>query len=172
VEKAAFPPPVRSTERRVHLLRRRRRRTSSCGQFRTGSKSADALYNAGLLARHSARNKGRIAHYQEYARVPAAERRAERRVHNRRVNLRKRGRRGVPALRQAYVDYTKIYRSSGKRIVEAYTRAGRMFVPARGSSGAARTSFVADGTDLEGPGRCGEKVGTPWAAEARSTRVS
>ncbi len=133
-------------------------------KFRTGSKSADALYNAGLLRQALGQNKEAIAHYQEYARKFRERKDAPDVAFNIGVVYESAGDEG-PAY-QAYVDYTKIYRSSGKRIVEAFTRAGRMSFRL-GQFRRSKDEFVAAQRIWKAQAGAEKKVGTPWAAEAR-----
>src|SRR6185295_6393962 len=92
-------------------------------RFRTGSKAADALYNAALLRQALGQNKEAIAHYSEYAKKFASRANAADVAFNIGVVHENAGDDG-PAF-AAFTDYTRVYRSSGKRIVEAHTRAGR-----------------------------------------------
>ncbi|MDX2087706.1 MAG: tetratricopeptide repeat protein [Kofleriaceae bacterium] len=93
-------------------------------KFRTGARSADALYNAGLLRQALGQNKEAIAHYQEYAKKFRERKDAPEVAFNIGVVYEQAGDEG-PAY-QAYADYARTYRSTGKRIVEAHLRAGRM----------------------------------------------
>ncbi len=133
-------------------------------KFRTGSKSADALYNAGLLRQALGQNKEAIAHYQEYARKFRERKDAPDVAFNIGVVYEQAGDEG-PAY-QAYVDYTKIYRSSGKRIVEAFTRAGRMSFRL-GQFRRSKDEFVSAQKIWKGQNGPDKKLGTPWAAESR-----
>jgi len=133
-------------------------------KFRTGSKSADALYNAGLLRQALGQNKEAIAHYQEYARKFRERKDAPDVAFNIGVVYESAGDEG-PAY-QAYLEYTKIYRSSGKRLVEAFTRAGRMSYRL-GQFRRSKDEFVAAQRIWKAQAGAEKKVGTPWAAEAR-----
>ncbi|MBA3453165.1 MAG: tetratricopeptide repeat protein, partial [Deltaproteobacteria bacterium] len=133
-------------------------------KFRTGSKSADALYNAGLLRQALGQNKEAIAHYQEYARKFRERKDAPDVAFNIGVVYEQAGDEG-PAY-QAYLDYTKIYRSTGKRIVEAYTRAGRMSFRL-GQFKRSKDDFITAQKIWKGQAGAEKKLGTPWAAEAR-----
>ncbi len=133
-------------------------------KFRTGSKSADALYNAGLLRQALGQNKEAIAHYQEYAKKFRERKDAPDVAFNIGVVYEQAGDEG-PAY-QAYVDYTKIYRSSGKRVVEAYTRAGRMSYRL-GQFKRSKDEFVTAQKIWKGQNGADKKAGTSWAAEAR-----
>ncbi|MBA3465758.1 MAG: tetratricopeptide repeat protein [Deltaproteobacteria bacterium] len=133
-------------------------------KFRTGSKSADALYNAGLLRQALGQNKEAIAHYQEYAKKFRERKDAPDVAFNIGVVYEQAGDEG-PAY-QAYADYTKIYRSSGKRIIEAYTRAGRMSFRL-GQLRRAKDDFVTAQRLHKAANGAEKKAGAAWAAEAR-----
>src|SRR5262249_61056840 len=92
-------------------------------KFRTGTKAADALYNAALLRQALGQNKEAIAHYAEYAKKFRERKDAPDVAFNIGVVYENAGDDG-PAY-AAFSDYAPVYRSTGKRIVEAYTRAGR-----------------------------------------------
>jgi len=133
-------------------------------KFRTGSKSADALYNAGLLRQALGQNKEAIAHYQEYAKKFRERKDAPDVAFNIGVVYEQAGDEG-PAY-QAYLDYTKFYRSSGKRVVEAYTRAGRMSYRL-GQFKRSKDEFVTAQKIWKGQNGAEKKASTSWAAEAR-----
>lgn len=133
-------------------------------KFRTGSKSADALYNAGLLRQALGQNKEAIAHYQEYAKKFRERKDAPDVAFNIGVVYEQAGDEG-PAY-AAYADYTKVYRSSGKRIIEAYTRAGRMSYKL-GQLKRSKEDFVTAQKLWKAANGADKKAGTTWAAEAR-----
>lgn len=133
-------------------------------KFRTGSKSADALYNAGLLRQALGQNKEAIAHYQEYAKKFRERKDAPDVAFNIGVVYEQAGDEG-PAY-QAYADYTKTYRSTGKRVIEAYTRAGRMSFKL-GQMKRAKDDFLAAQRLYKASSGAEKKAATPWAAEAR-----
>ena len=133
-------------------------------KFRTGSKSADALYNAGLLRQALGQNKEAIAHYQEYTKKFRERKDAPDVAFNIGVVYEQGGDEG-PAY-QAYADYTKTYRSTGKRLIEAYTRAGRMSFKL-GQLKRAKDDFVTSQRLFKASNGAEKKAGTPWAAEAR-----
>lgn len=133
-------------------------------KFRTGSKSADALYNAGLLRQALGQNKEAIAHYQEYAKKFRERKDAPDVAFNIGVVYEQAGDEG-PAY-QAYADYTKTYRSTGKRLIEAYTRAGRMSFKL-GQMKRAKDDFLAAQRLYKVSSGAEKKAATPWAAEAR-----
>lgn len=67
---------------------------------------------------------------------------------------------------KAYIEYARVYRSSGKRIIEAWTRAGRMslklgqFKRARDELATAQKLYKSANGDEK-------KAGAAWAAESR-----
>ena len=133
-------------------------------KFRTGTRGADALYNAGLLRQALGQNKEAIAHYQEYASKFRERKDAPDVAFNIGVVYEGAGDDG-PAYK-AYSDYARTYRSSGRRVVEAWTRAGRTSIRL-GQQRRAKDELAmaqklwksATGTD--------KALATPWAAEAR-----
>ncbi len=133
-------------------------------KFRTGSRSADALFNAGLLRQALGQNKEAIAHYKEYSQKFRERKDAPDVAFNIGVVLENAGDEG-PA-HKAYEDYARVYRSTGKRVVEAYTRAGRMsfkngkLKDAREELATAQRVYKALSGDQK-------KAATTWAAEAR-----
>lgn len=133
-------------------------------KFRTGSKSADALYNAGLLRQALGQNKEAIAHYQEYAKKFRERKDAPDVAFNIGVVYEQAGDEG-PAY-QAYADYTKTYRSTGKRVIEAFTRAGRMSFKL-GQMKRAKDDFLTAQRLYKATNGAEKKAATPWAAEAR-----
>lgn len=133
-------------------------------KFRTGARSADALFNAGLLRQALGQNKEAIAHYQEYTKKFADRRDAPDVAFNIGVVYESAGDDG-PAYK-AYDDYAKRYRSTGKRMIEAHTRAGRMLVRL-GKAGTAKADFAAAQRTWKAASGAAKAAGTPWAAEAR-----
>jgi tetratricopeptide (TPR) repeat protein len=133
-------------------------------KFRTGSRSADALFNAGLLRQALGQNKEAIAHYKEYSQKFRERKDAPDVAFNIGVVLENAGDEG-PA-HKAYEDYARIYRSSGKRVVEAITRAGRMSFKA-GKLKDAKEEFVAAQRVWKAMNGEQKKAATTWAAEAR-----
>jgi tetratricopeptide (TPR) repeat protein len=132
-------------------------------KFRTGAKAPDALYNAGLLRQALGQNKEAIAHYGEYAKKFPQRKDAADVAFNIGVVYERAGDDG-PAY-AAFTDYARVYRSTGKRIVEAHTRAGRTSLRlgqlkrARDDFATAQRLWKAAGKD--------RKDATTWAAEAR-----
>jgi tetratricopeptide (TPR) repeat protein len=133
-------------------------------KFRTGSKGADALYNAGLLRQALGQNKEAIAHYQEYAKKFRERKDAPDVAFNIGVVYETQGDDG-PAYK-AYVDYAKTYRSSGKRVVEAWTRAGRTSLKLGQQKRAKEELATAQKLWKSANGK-DKTAATPWAAEAR-----
>jgi tetratricopeptide (TPR) repeat protein len=133
-------------------------------KFRTGSKSADALYNAGLLRQALGQNKEAIAHYQEYAKKFRERKDAPEVAFNIGVVYEQAGDEG-PAY-QAYADYARTYRSTGKRIVEAHLRAGRMSLKL-GQLKRAKDDLAAAQRIWKSLSGKDKAAATTWAAEAR-----
>jgi cellulose synthase operon protein C len=133
-------------------------------KFRTGGKAADALYNAGLLRQALGQNKEAISHYAEYAKKFRERKDAPDVAFNIGAVYESSGDDG-PAF-AAFTDYARTYRSTGKRIVEAYTRAGRTALRL-GQHKKAHEAFVAAQRLWKLASAKDKKDGTPWAAEAR-----
>ena len=162
-EKAAFTAAV-VYEKVIFYDKAAKAYEAVWAKFRTGSKSADALYNAGLLRQALGQNKEAIAHYQEYAKKFRERKDAPDVAFNIGVVYEQAGDEG-PAY-QAYADYTKIYRSTGKRIIEAYTRAGRMSFKL-GQMKRAKDDFLTAQRLFKAASGAEKKAATTWAAEAR-----
>jgi cellulose synthase operon protein C len=129
-----------------------------------GTRAPDALFNAGLLRQALGQDKEAIAHYREYASKFGSRKDAPDVAFNIGVVLENAGQDG-PA-HKAYVDYANTHRASGKRLTEAWTRAGRMsfrlgqYKRAQGElANANRAWKAATGKD--------KQLATTWAAEAR-----
>ena len=133
-------------------------------KFRTGSRAADALYNAGLLRQALGQNKEAIAHYDEYRKKFAGRPDAPAVAFNIGVVYENAGDEGNAF--KAYEDYARVYKSDGKRIVEAHTRAGRM-ATTLGQHKKAKEHFAAAQRVWKAAGKDAKAAGTPWAAEAR-----
>jgi tetratricopeptide (TPR) repeat protein len=133
-------------------------------KFRTGARSADALFNAGLLRQALGQNKQAIAHYQEYAKKFRDRRDAPDVAFNIGVVHEQAGDEG-PAY-QAFAAYAQAYRSTGKRVVEAHTRAGRMSYRL-GQLKRAKDDFVAAQRVWKASSGAARTAGNVWAAEAR-----
>ncbi|HEY4180417.1 MAG TPA: tetratricopeptide repeat protein [Kofleriaceae bacterium] len=133
-------------------------------KFRTGSRSADALFNAGLLRQALGQNKEAIAHYTEYTKKFRERKDAPDVAFNIGVVLESSGDEG--AAHKAYEDYARTYRSTNKRIVEAYTRAGRMSYKA-GKYKDAKEELAQAQKIWKSLAGDAKKTSTTWAAEAR-----
>ncbi|HEY6175585.1 MAG TPA: tetratricopeptide repeat protein [Kofleriaceae bacterium] len=133
-------------------------------RFRTGTKAADALYNAALLRQALGQNKEAIAHYAEYAKKFRERKDAPDVAFNIGVVYENSGDDG-PAY-AAFSDYAKVYRSTGKRIVEAHTRAGRTALRL-GQLRHAKDDFAAAQKTWKAATGKDKKDATTWAAEAR-----
>jgi tetratricopeptide (TPR) repeat protein len=133
-------------------------------RFRTGTKAADALYNAALLRQALGQNKEAIAHYSEYAKKFPSRKDAADVAFNIGVVYENAGDDG-PAF-AAYSDYARVYRSTGRRLVEAHTRAGRTALRL-GQLRRARDEFTAAQRLWKTASGKDKKEATPWAAEAR-----
>jgi tetratricopeptide (TPR) repeat protein len=133
-------------------------------KFRTGSRSADALYNAALLRQALGQNKEAIAHYQEYAKKFRERKDAPDVAFNIGVVYENAGDEG-PAY-QAYADYARVYRSTGKRLVEAHLRAGRMSLRL-GQSKRAKEDFLTAQRLWKSMSSKDKAAATTWVAEAR-----
>jgi len=133
-------------------------------KFRTGTKSADALFNAGLLRQALGQNKEAIAHYSEYAKKFRERKDAPDVAFNIGVVYENAGDEG-PAYK-AYIEYARTYRSNGKRVIEAWTRAGRMSLKL-GQFKRAKDELTTAQKLWKSASGDEKKVGTAWAAEAR-----
>ncbi len=133
-------------------------------KFRTGSRAADALFNAGLLRQALGQNKEAIAHYREYTAKFPGRKDAPDVAFNIGVVYENAGDDG-PAYK-AYADYARVYRSSGKRIVEAWTRAGRMSLKL-GQYKRAKEELATAQRVWKGMSGKDRAAASPWAAEAR-----
>jgi tetratricopeptide (TPR) repeat protein len=133
-------------------------------KFRTGSKSADALFNAGLLRQALGQNKEAIAHYSEYSKKFRERKDAPDVAFNIGVVYENAGDEG-PAYK-AYIEYARTYRSNGKRVIEAWTRAGRMSIKL-GQFKRAKEELATAQKLWKAANGAEKKAGTTWAAEAR-----
>jgi len=133
-------------------------------KFRTGSRSADALFNAGLLRQALGQDKQAIAHYREYAKRFRERKDAADVAFNIGVVYENAGDEG-PAF-QAYESYARTYRSEGRRVIEAHTRAGRLAIRLGQLKKAKEHLATAQRLWKSATGAT-KTAGTPWAAEAR-----
>ncbi len=162
-EKAAFTAG-QVYERMIYYDRAAKSYELVWARFRTGSRAADALFNAGLLRQALGQNKEAIAHYQEYTKKFRDRKDAVDVAFNIGVVYENAGDEG-PAY-QAYADYARSYRSTGRRIVEAHTRAGRMSL-ALGQLRRAKDDLAAAQKLWKGLSGKDKTSATPWAAQAR-----
>jgi len=161
-EKAAFTAGV-VYEKVIYYERAAKAYELVVEKFGKGAKAPDALFNAGLLRQALGQNEKAIAHYREYAKRFPERKDAGDVAFNIGVVLEEAGQDG-PAY-QAFSDFTRTYKSAGKRIIEAHTRAG-LASYRLGQYKRAKDDFVAaeamykakNGKDLA------ERT---WAAEAR-----
>ena len=162
-EKAAFSAGV-VYEKVIYYDRAAKAYELVWAKFRTGSKAPDALFNAGLLRQALGQNKEAIAHYQEYAKKFRERKDAPDVAFNIGVVYESSGDEG-PAYK-AYADYARTYRSSGKRVIEAWTRAGRMSFKL-GQLRRAKEELVTAQKLWKAASGKDKAAGTTWAAEAR-----
>jgi len=133
-------------------------------KFGKGEKAADALYNAGLLRQALGQNDKAIAHYKEYAKRFASRKDAPDVAFNIGVVDQEAGQEG-PAY-QAFADYARVYRSTGKRLIEAHTRAGLMSFQL-GQFKRAKEDFVTAENLYKHATGAEKTAGKTWAAQAR-----
>jgi tetratricopeptide (TPR) repeat protein len=133
-------------------------------KFPNRPSAADALFNAGLLRQGLGDNAKAIAHYREYAKRFPQRKDAPDVYFNIGVIEEESGEDG-PA-NKAFVEYAQTYRSTGKRIVEAHTRAARTYLRLGKYDKAAAELKAADSAygSLKADAKTDAK---PWAAEAR-----
>ncbi|MEJ7602715.1 MAG: tetratricopeptide repeat protein [Kofleriaceae bacterium] len=162
-EKAAFSAGV-VYEKVIYYDRAAKAYELVWAKFRTGSKAPDALFNAGLLRQALGQNKEAIAHYQEYAKKFRERKDAPDVAFNIGVVHESSGDEG-PAYK-AYAEYARTYRSSGKRVIEAWTRAGRMSFKL-GQLRRAKEELVTAQKLWKAASGKDKAAGTTWAAEAR-----
>ena len=133
-------------------------------KFGKGEKAADALFNAGLLRQALGQNDKAIPHYKDYAKRFASRKDAPDVAFNIGVVYQEAGQEG-PAY-QAFADYARIYRSTGKRIIEAHVRAGLMSFQL-GQFKRAKEDFVTAQNLYKHATGAEKTAGKTWAAEAR-----
>lgn len=131
---------------------------------RADSKAADALFNAGVLRQALGQNKEAIGHYREYANKFSGRKDAVDVAFNIGVVYESVGDDG-PAYK-AYLDYAKQYRNSNKRVIEAWTRAGRMSFKL-GQYKRAKDELATSIRLWKTADKKEKQAGTTWAAEAR-----
>ncbi len=162
-EKAAFAAG-QVYERVIYYDRAAKAYELVWAKFRTGPNAANALFNAGLLRQALGQNKEAIAHYREYANKFRDRKDAPDVAFNIGVVQENAGEDG-PAYK-AYMEYARNYRSTGKRVIEAYTRAGRMSFKL-GQFARAKEELVTAQKLWKAASGDAKKAGTTWAAEAR-----
>jgi cellulose synthase operon protein C len=134
------------------------------GHDKGDPKVADALFNAGVLRQALGQNDRAIAHYKKYKDQYASRKDAPDVAFNIGVVYQEAGQEG-PAY-TAFADYARTYRSNGRRVIEAHTRAGLMSLKL-GQSKRAKDDF-ATAQNLYKHANGKEKAeGKPWAAQAR-----
>jgi len=133
-------------------------------KFGKGQKAADALFNAGLLRQALGQHDKAVAHYKAYAKNYAQHKDAPDVAFNIGVVYQEAGQEG-PAY-QAFADYARTYRSTGKRIIEAYVRAGLMSYRL-GQLKRAKDDFLTSQQLYKKANGAEQKAGKTWAAQAR-----
>ncbi|HEY5928560.1 MAG TPA: tetratricopeptide repeat protein [Kofleriaceae bacterium] len=134
------------------------------GNDKNDPKVADALFNAGVLRQALGQNDRAIAHYKKYKDQYASRKDAPDVAFNIGVVYQEAGQEG-PAY-TAFADYSRTYRSNGRRVIEAHTRAGLMSLKL-GQLKRAKDDF-ATAQNLYKHANGKEKAeGKSWAAQAR-----
>ncbi len=161
-EKAAFTAGV-VYEKVIYYERAAKAYELVVQKFGKGAKAADALYNAGVLRQALGQNDKAIDHYKAYANRSGKD--APDVAFNIGVVYEDAGQDG-PAY-QAFSDYARVYKSTGKHIIEAYTRAGLasyklgQYKRAKTDFDEAQALYKAHGSKDK------DKAEKTWAAEAR-----
>jgi cellulose synthase operon protein C len=127
-------------------------------------KVADALFNAGVLRQALGQNDRAIAHYKKYKDQFSSRKDAPDVAFNIGVVYQDAGQEG-PAY-TAFADYTRTYRSSGRRVIEAHTRAGLMSLKL-GQLRRAKDDFAAAQSLFKHANGKEKAEGKSWAAQAR-----
>ena len=134
------------------------------GGDKNDARVADALFNAGVLRQALGQNDRAIAHYKKYRDTYPQRKDAPDVAFNIGVVYQEAGQEG-PAF-QAFDSYGKNYRSTGKRVIEAHTRAGLMSLRLGQAKRAKEEFTTAQGLWKRASGA--EKAqGKQWAAQAR-----
>jgi tetratricopeptide (TPR) repeat protein len=160
-EKAAFTAGV-VYEKVIYYERAAKAYELVVDKFGKGGKAADALFNAGLLRQALGQSDKAIAHYKEYAKRYPERKDATDVAFNIGAVYEEAGQDG-PAY-QAFADYARTYKSTGKRLIEAHTRAGLASYKL-GQYKRAKEDFVAAEAMYKSRGK--DKSERTWAAEAR-----
>lgn len=162
-EKAAFAAGV-VNEKIIYYDRAAKAYELVVDKFGKGDKAADALFNAGLLRQALGQNDKAIQHYKDYTRKFASRKDAPDVAFNIGVVYQEAGQEG-PAY-QAFSDYARVYKSTGKRIIEAHVRAGLMSFDL-GQFKRAKDDFVAAQALYKKANAADKAASKTWAAEAR-----
>jgi len=133
-------------------------------KFGKGSKAPDALFNAGLLRQALGQHERAIAHYKEYAKRFAERKDAPDVAFNIGLVYEEAGQEG-PSY-QAFIDYANRYKSTGKRIIEANTRAGVLALKL-GRQKQAKENFATAQNLWKRETGADKQAGKSWAAQAR-----
>ncbi len=134
------------------------------GRDKNDPKVADALFNAGVLRQALGQNDRAIAHYKKYKDQFASRKDAADVAFNIGAVYQEAGQDG-PAY-QAFAQYTRTYRSSGRRVIEAYTRAGLMSLRL-GQLRRAKDDFATAQSLFKRANGKEKADGKTWAAQAR-----
>jgi tetratricopeptide (TPR) repeat protein len=134
------------------------------GHDKNDPKVADALFNAGVLRQALGQNDRAIAHYKKYKDQFASRKDAADVAFNIGAVYQEAGQEG-PAY-QAFADYARTYRSSGRRVIEAHTRAGLMSLKL-GQLRRAKEDFAAAQNLYKHASGKEKAEGKSWAAQAR-----
>ncbi|HEX5062372.1 MAG TPA: tetratricopeptide repeat protein, partial [Kofleriaceae bacterium] len=134
------------------------------GSDKNDPKVADSLFNAGVLRQAIGQNDRAIAHYKKYKDQFASRKDAPDVAFNIGVVYQDAGQEG-PAY-TAFADYTRTYRSSGRRVIEAHTRAGLMSLKL-GQLKRAKEDFAAAQALYKHANGKEKAEGKTWAAQAR-----
>jgi tetratricopeptide (TPR) repeat protein len=161
-EKAAFNAGV-VYEKVIYYERAAKAYELVVEKFGKGQKAPDALFNAGLLRQGLGQSDKAIAHYKEYAKRYPERKDAPDVAFNIGVVYEEAGQDG-PAY-NSFSDYTRTYKSTGKRMIEAHTRAG-LASYRLGQYKRAKDDFVAAEALYKAKGGK-DKTERTWAAESR-----
>jgi tetratricopeptide (TPR) repeat protein len=134
------------------------------GSDKTDPKVADALFNAGVLRQALGQNDRAISHYKKYKDQYASRKDAPDVAFNIGVVYQEAGQEG-PAY-TAFADYSRTYRSSGRRVIEAHTRAGLMSLKL-GQNKRAKEDFATAQSLYKHANGKDKAEGKSWAAQAR-----
>ncbi len=134
------------------------------GGDKNDPKVADALFNAGVLRQAIGQNDRAIAHYKKYKDQFASRKDAPDVAFNIGVVYQDAGQEG-PAY-SAFADYARTYRSSGRRVIEAHTRAGLMSLKL-GQLRRAKDDFATAQSLYKHANGKEKAEGKSWAAQAR-----